>query len=101
MNKNGFAGVMEKPAERNSDYKDCAEAVYYDPNLENRAAMRTTDIVSDTWYNGITEYGKLGFAEGTPQATEYKEDDFLETEGECKLSINMKSTWNENVAVLD
>jgi len=32
------------------------------------AKLSTTNIVSDYWYAGITEYGKLGFVSGEPEA---------------------------------
>lgn len=35
MNKNGFAGLMPKPTERNAAFSKCNEAVYYDPTKAN------------------------------------------------------------------
>jgi hypothetical protein len=99
MGQAKFKGIMPKPEERNSDFEECAEAVYYDPNPEARAAMRTSNIVSDTWYAGMNEYGKLGFDKGTPEATTIKEDEFIETEGECSLSLNMLDDYNENISI--
>jgi hypothetical protein len=50
--------------------------------------MRTTNVVSDTWYKGIEEYGKFGFTHGKPATTQYKDTDFIESSGECRMSYN-------------
>jgi hypothetical protein len=99
MNKNNFKGIMPKPTERNADFAQCAEAVYYDPVKANRAAMRTSNVVSDTWYRGIDEYGKYGFIHGEPGTTQYKDTDFVESEGECRISENMNDIYHPNISV--
>jgi hypothetical protein len=55
--------------------------------------------VSDTWYRGIDEYGKYGFIHGEPGTTQYKDTDFVESEGECRISENMHDIYHPNISV--
>ena len=53
MNRATFQGEMEDASKRDPAYKDCGELVFYEPDPKKLHQVSTTNIVTETWYNGL------------------------------------------------
>jgi len=68
--------------------------VYHEKDITKRAQLSTTNIVSDYWYAGVAQYGKLGFTTGTPEANSIKTSEYTSERGECRLASSPKNDRN-------
>lgn len=84
LNRADFSGEMPKTTERATTFAGCGQAIFYQDDSTKMHEVSTTNIATDEWYSGISDYD---FDANAPKTV--VDTDYIEEAGECRLSVNL------------